>query len=211
MNFNSNRLLSFFINIAIRRLNRDVFKRLNITDDKINCMFFPSAAIASRFTMALEGFRQPIETVQFHLPRNSNIRDAPWMRFYAVLYAADLEDDAKAFWRDTGSGISSRHAEYCHEWLDYLQSSSANPSFQIQPIKQNISDLEASFASLPCVIKEREAVKAFIAELATSEQPGQSTVTSNDVFLYPGGMCAINAVSRALITLAPQPETVIYG
>jgi cystathionine gamma-synthase len=48
-----------------------------------------------------------------------------WASFSAVLFPLDLFKQAMGFWRDTGTGISTRHAEFSLSQFDYLVSDSA--------------------------------------------------------------------------------------
>lgn len=61
---------------------------------------------------------------------------------------------------------------------------------------------------------DKEAIKSLIARLARSEKPGSAELTTHDVFLYPKGMAAINAVARAVFKTQPRgvdPQAIIYG
>lgn len=46
-----------------------------------------------------------------------------------------------------------------------------------------------------------DELKAFLANLAMSEQPGEPEVNPDDVFLYPNGMNAIYSLSESLSSL----------
>ncbi|KAH8820209.1 cystathionine beta-lyase [Xylogone sp. PMI_703] len=174
----------FFINATVRRLNDAVLWRLKApSPDMIGSMIFVSPESAARCVESLSSKATngpDIEVVRFFLPNNSEIslKDAFWASFSIVLYPAALSKEANAYWRDTGDGISTRHAEFCLEVLDYLQSE--------------------IIQSLPSGVAERHALQESIACLVTSEQPGQKKVNPEDVFIYPRGMSAIYATARAL-------------
>lgn len=207
----------FFINAQIRSLAGAALQRLKVEQNAgISALIFVSAASATRYVASLSSRNPgagPVEAVRFFLPEESKspTLEAYWATFTVVLYPTDLLKEGMSYWRDTGDGISTRHAEYCLGCLDYLQSDCANPSFCTPPLKSNINGnkqlpkLETSGDS------ERQALKEFIAKLATSEQPTQKQVTSENVFLYPRGMSAINAVSRALVPSEATSEVVAYG
>lgn len=57
--------------------------------------------------------------------------------------------------------------------------------------------------------RDSHEVKSFLADLATSEQPGQPTVNPDEVFLYPTGMNAIYTLSQALVS--PEYKVAMYG
>ena len=209
---------SFLIHPFVQALNRAVLVRLQIKGDETGCTTFPVAGSANRCLAALKAHHHGgsvLEIVRFSLPtllQGSGFPEAQWESFYAVVHPATLGQKAFEYWRDTGDGISSRHAEYCHARLDYLGSTSSNDALRTQPLKSYLIDAEASPAPVKSSAVEKLAVQSFIARLATSEKPGQQLVSVNDVFLYPGGMAAIHAVSRALASLSDhQSEVVGYG
>ena len=154
-----------------------------------------------------------LDTTRFalpSLPQTSGSDDSYWTAFYVVLYSTSLSQDAAAFWRDTGDGITSRHAEYCHARLDYLESDSVNASLRTQPLK-SIMAAGPSLAPVKSAFAEKRAIESFIAKLATSEQAGQPLVGFRDVFLYSKGMSAISAVARALASFSENPDAAAYG
>ncbi|KAF7503531.1 hypothetical protein GJ744_003643 [Endocarpon pusillum] len=207
----------FFIHRIIQKLSRDVLTRLQTTDDGTSCMIFPTQSGAARCLAELKASDPDdsvLEIARFALPsslRPSGSDDAYWTTFYAVLYPTSLSRDAAAFWRDTGDGITSRHAEYCHARLDYLESESANISLRTQPLKSNMMDAGPSLTPIRSAFAEKRVIESFIAKLATSEQAGQPCVSFRDVFLYSKGMSAVSAVARALASLSDKSDAVAYG
>lgn len=180
-------------------------------------MIFPTASGATRCLAEL-GAGIPddsvLEIARFalpSLPQTSGSDDAYWTTFYVVLYPTSLSRNAAAFWRDTGDGITSRHAEYCYARLDYLESDSINISLRTQPPKSNNIAAEPSLTFVKSAFAEKRAIESFIATLATSEQAGQLSVSFRDVFLYSKGMSAISAVARALASLSDKSDAVAYG
>ncbi|KAK2744989.1 hypothetical protein FQN57_004119 [Myotisia sp. PD_48] len=115
------------------------------------------------------------------------------------------------FWRDTGTGISSRHAEYCLKRFDYLKSDADLPSLRSPALKERIKDPNLILTAVTTATAERLDIEMLIAKLASSDKPGQRPVTSNDVFLYPNGMAAIYAVIRAIEALDSEGGVAIYG
>lgn len=59
--------------------------------------------------------------------------------------------------------------------------------------------------------KNTGKAKSCIAQLATSEQPGQPAVSPEDVFLYPNGMNAIYKLSETLISTTTDCTVAAYG
>ncbi|RFU29334.1 hypothetical protein B7463_g7019, partial [Scytalidium lignicola] len=206
----------FFINTKIRQLSDAVLHRLNVTMPKeINSMVFVSEASAVRFveTLSMQNTDDPhVELIKFFLPKKSGLplADAYWAAFNVVLYPTGLAKEAAAYWRDTGDGISTRHAEFCLDRLDYLQSESTNPTFCTPPIRFTIAETRLA---TPCSsgVAERRVLQEFIADLTSSEQPGQRKVNPESVFLYPRGMSAIYSVMRALASIGRPSRVVAYG
>lgn len=180
-------------------------------------MIFPTKGGAARCLAELKASDSEgsvLETARFALPglpQASSSEDAYWTAFHVVLYSTSLAGDAAAFWRDTGDGITSRHAEHCHARLDYLESDSVNTSLRTQPLKSIMTATGPPLTHIRSAFAEKRAIESLIAKLATSEQEGQPLVSFRDVFLYSTGMSAIAAVARALASLSEQSDVVAYG
>ncbi|PIG80112.1 hypothetical protein AARAC_011650 [Aspergillus arachidicola] len=120
----------------IRDLSDAVLRRLRINDTTVSCMVFSSGAAGHQCATVLKTLPSEnpftIEVVRFVMPLESNLGDTSshWANFTAVLYPSDLLKAAMAFWRDTGSGLSTRHAEFCLEEFDYLDSDSSTPAYR---------------------------------------------------------------------------------
>ncbi|KAF4211743.1 hypothetical protein CNMCM8980_001821 [Aspergillus fumigatiaffinis] len=192
----------FNINTHVRDLSNAVLSRLQVADAQI------------RFLKASWMQRSMVEVVDFVMSPASDVEDgtAYWAQFSVILFPDELWSEAMSFWRDTGTGISTRHALFCLEELCYLESKSPNPAYQTAPPCQR-----GSQPSSPLHISVRSAlasipvVKSFIAQLATSEQPGQPPVQSGDVFLYPNGTNAIYVLSQMLASYKAESTVVAYG
>ncbi|KAB8227113.1 cystathionine beta-lyase [Aspergillus alliaceus] len=203
----------FYIHKIIQRLSQEVLSRLKVAD--ANCMIFPSVASAGRCAGFLDQKTSPsnLRTVSFHAPElrpdGLSVEQAKWAHFEAVIYPSDLQPEAMAFWRQSGDGISSRHAEYALSLIDYLEvMENGTPNHDLCLI----SDSQACAApELKSGAEEKRSIRSFIAELATSDEGGQ--LTAHDVFLFPKGLSAIYAVSRALrfLSLGGQDSIVVYG
>lgn len=203
-----------YINKIIQKLGEAVVCRFNLSD--IACLIFPSSGGSSRCVDFLHRKQSDatIQTATFHfpqpLPPSWTAAEAGWAEFYAVLFPKDILKEALAFWRQTGDGISSRHAQLCFQLLDHLESSSSIFGLRTAPTQPNTNvplSLRPESAE-----SERQFVRSFIAELATSEN--EQKLATKDVFLYQKGLSGIYAVSRALIKIAAsseRPRAVIYG
>lgn len=206
----------FYLNKPIRNLSDAVLRRLQITDTTVNCMVFSSATDARQCATTIKKLpsENPItvEVVRFVMPLESNLGDtsAHWANFAAVLYPSDQVKGAMAFWRDTGSGLSTRHAEFCLEELDYLDSDSDAIEYRTpSPRKRCRGEIPRSLTWMRAAVANKHEVKSFLANLATSEQPGRKAVSPDDVFLYPTGMNAIYSLSEALAS--PESKVAMYG
>jgi cystathionine gamma-synthase len=141
------------------------------------------------------------------LPEGLSPQEAKWAHFDIVIYPSDMQSEAMAFWRQSGDGISSRHAEYALSMIN-----------QLRPADDNCRTLCLDTVCQPCKAprlqsgeKEKGFIRSLIAQLASSEKGG--SLTAHDVFLFPKGLSAIYAVSRALraMSLCGQDSIVVYG
>lgn len=155
-----------------------------------------------------------VETVQFFMPPESKLEESPtnWADFSAILLPSELWKDAMAFWRDTGTGLSSRHAKFCLEELDYLDSDSPKSEFCTPaPQKRNQHQIPPLLTMVQTAATSMNGLKAFIRQLATSDQPDQPAVSIDDVFLYQNGMNAIYSLSESLSSLNANSTVAAYG
>lgn len=137
---------------------------------------------------------------------------------FALLFPVTCFDKVMGYWRDTGSGISSRHAEYLLKLFDKLESKSANSDYFTSSREEPGTEIEHPkwIHKLPSGQAEKQAVKELIAHLSTSESnndDGSAAVSPRpaDVFLFPNGMSAIYTLSRALASCPGSHEVVGYG
>ncbi|OGM50583.1 hypothetical protein ABOM_000775, partial [Aspergillus bombycis] len=203
----------FYIHKTIQKLSQGVLLRLKVAD--ANCMIFPSVASASRCKQFLDGKASPahIQTISFRKanssPEGQLSEQAKWAGFEVVIYPGDLQTEAMAFWRQSGDGISSRHAEYALSQLDRLEAAEDSIIYHT-PHPKSVERL-CTAARVNSSTEEMMFIRSFIAELATSQRCGKPT--AHDVFLFPKGLSAIYAVSRALrsMSLCGQDSIVVYG
>ncbi|KAL4756014.1 pyridoxal phosphate-dependent transferase [Aspergillus foveolatus] len=209
----------FYIHQIVQNLSRRVIDRLRLDADEVNCVPFPTAANASQCMAGLKTPNSTIipEIVRFSpRARNTMIETENWTTFYALLFPVTCFDKVMGYWRDTGSGISSRQAEYLLELFDNLESKSANSDYCTSGRKDPVIDIEDSkWHKFPSGQAEKQAVKELITHLSTSESnnDGFAAVSPRpgDVFLFPNGMSAIYTLSRALAS-CPGPHLVVcYG
>ncbi|KAE8389071.1 pyridoxal phosphate-dependent transferase [Aspergillus alliaceus] len=180
-------------------------------------MVFSSAKAAQQCATTLKAAsmrHSVVEVVEFVMSPASDLGDgtAYWAQFSATLFPDELWSEAMAFWRDTGAGISTRQAPFCLEELCYLESKSSNPAYQTSsPCKRENQPSSQLHTSVRSTLASETAVKSYIAQLVTSEQPGQPLVQPGDVFLYPNGTNAIYLLSQMLASSKAEPTVVAYG
>jgi cystathionine gamma-synthase len=140
-------------------------------------MIFPSPRAALQLSKILEthpvGSPYIVDVIRFSMHPESDV--APnWASFSAVLFPLDLLKQAMGFWRDTGTGISTRHAEFCLSQFDYLVPDSATTKAFCTVATRKSPSLLAEIPSAAA-----GEVKSVIAGVAT----GQLAVSPDDVFL----------------------------
>ncbi|KAJ5531565.1 Pyridoxal phosphate-dependent transferase major region subdomain 2 [Penicillium freii] len=174
----------FFFTTEVRELTERILERLGLGGvDGVSCMVLWSLPSVSRCERVIRDSGAPgdaVVPVRFFLPERLSC-EASWLEIHAIIYPTQYFGAAFTNWINTGDGMSSRHAEFCLPGFDYLQSHSSNPAFCTVPPKTLVVKGEP----IPVLLTSGTV------ELDSLPSP-------NDVFLYPGGMSAINAVARAL-------------
>lgn len=155
------------------------------------------------------------KTYQNQIPSTSThwqIQISELGNFSVVLIPSDSWNKAMILWRDTGSRLSTRHAEFCLEVLDYLSSASSNKDLCTGAHRKgNHHSLPQSLSWVEAAEDSVDGVKSNLARIATSEQPGQPAVSPDDVFLYPTGMNAIFSLSENLFQLEGDSSVAAFG
>ncbi|KAI9372447.1 hypothetical protein BJX61DRAFT_542677 [Aspergillus egyptiacus] len=190
------------------------------------CMILPSAPAAQRLITTLTGRNTSHHAsvspyIRFGVPAGNDDDDGSsasrWATFFAVLYHTDLAPDAMAFWRETGDGISSRHAEFALAWFPYLESQCVDRRFCTNarlPLHRAALPALPSLPSRATTATEVAVIKALLAASAASDAPDQAPISPKDIFLYQKGLCGIYAVARSLVpenSSAKTSQVVIYG
>lgn len=164
-------------------------------------MVFPSKDAANRCRQYLHKSQGPTITVQevsFSLNQKVSEANRIWACFSAILFSEQYSQCANEFWADMGDGISSRNAEFCLERFPFLSSVSSVPDLQsratrhdcgmIPPEPWHHSDTDT-----------KKTIKTVISKLVTPSQPRRETVSPEDVYLFPKGMCAIHSLASILV------------
>lgn len=216
----TNGIFRFYINKPVRELSSAVLRRLLLSDDNVRCMVFSSATAARRCLTTLRASRTHVENptvlevARFFMPLESfqGATACHWANFSALLFPFELLKEAMAFWRDTGSGLSTRHAEFCLGELDYLDCDSENPEFRSPaPLKRDHHGIPQTLACVQSAASSAPELRSILAKLATSDRPGEPDVLPDDVFLYPTGMNAIFSLSESLSSITPNSNVAAFG
>lgn len=167
------------------------------------------------------GFRHPCIKFSYRHEGNGDVACVTehdrWAKFYAVVYDISLVPEAMNFWRETGDGISSRHAAFVLELFPILLSESQDPTLRTVAERAAAKVDVSIFQALPThstTTAEIGILKTLLAQSAASTKPQQRPVQANDIFLYPKGLSGIFAVARALRNGVPPGEkatAIIYG
>lgn len=182
-------------------------------------MVFASAIAARKCITALRAAPaysedpSPLQHIRFYMPPESSLaKPAHWANFSAVFMSSKLWKEAMAFWRDTGTGLSTRHAEFCLNELQYLDSDSSNPELCTPASqKRDHRQMPHSLTRIQSAASSVGELKAFLAHLATSERQDEPEVDPDDVFVYPSGMNAIYSLSESLSSLQLKSTVAAYG
>ncbi|KAH9206090.1 cystathionine beta-lyase, partial [Leptodontidium sp. 2 PMI_412] len=206
-----------FINTIIQELSATVLERLQARDGHTECMLFPSIPASQRLIVSLTT-KNPSHFCDEEVKMEEENEDhSRWATFYAVLYHTELAPEAMGFWRETGDGLSSRHAEFALARFQFLESQCVDGSFCTKP---NLNKHQAYRGDLPSLqpatttAAEVATIKALLAKTASSDVPGQGPVRPQDILLYQKGLCSIFAVARSLVPEGPstkKSQVVIYG
>jgi cystathionine gamma-synthase len=156
-----------------------------------------------------------------------------YIELYVVFFPSDLARLAKSFWQHTGTGISSRMAEYCLSVLSHqTEVSSGYPTPPLTPNlpepstcnnnddMTTLSGVASPLYALPLVkaARAKQIVRQRIANLVVedpsmekSARIAQRVVSEDDVVLFPSGMSAIWHVHLALVQCFPRSKSVSFG
>lgn len=97
------------------------------------CMLFPSEEAMKRFLSSLrdQNARNSAASILFYVPPALLPPQAPWDRFFAVVYHQDFHAEARRCCAAMGidGGLSSQQTEFCAEYIHCMPSISSNPAF----------------------------------------------------------------------------------
>ncbi|KAH6665687.1 PLP-dependent transferase [Halenospora varia] len=230
----------FFIHQLIDELAGKIVKRHqedhdsyrpDISNRVLHGMIFPSAYYAGKCEEFLkrkntsEAQKDQIKTLNLGLASLKTkdcfaTKQVDWvnLELHAVIFPPGLFAIAKSFWQHTGSGISSRYAEFYLKHIDsvLVRCSSTCERCKVKKVENLAGEHESSQITsnnLPSV-EEDSHCKDILRQRLANLHPRPSEITeSEDVFIYPTGMCAfINLATSILEMGSGHPcEFVCYG
>ncbi|KAF7986257.1 hypothetical protein HWV62_35164 [Athelia sp. TMB] len=215
----------FAIHPSIQKLSA-VFEQ-HLGCDREGSLLFPSsnaARLGRDFIIAESikiGTPLPARVVQISITKEGDlvtIIDCPDISsnqsfsgiIHAVLYPAHAYQLAKLFWTLPGMGISSRRAQF---WLSLLSKNAASwTRFGLEAVPNLVGSSWQSdqpcFDSVQGKLAKR-AIRNRIAELLRHGRP--AATSSEDVLLYPTGMCAIWNAHNVASKAHPTAKSVCFG
>lgn len=159
-------------------------------------LLFPNVAAArsclnyviSRTEPDVNSGKIKLHAIEFGLPPGGDDGIKAGHVLYGVGYSEAASEVAAAFWRLTGTGISSRLAQKCLQYQGRL--STRNMAGCV---------IEHPKAETNSVYNTLRSRIAGLVERTPAEVPREKKVDKSDVFLYPSGMSAIYHLHKLLL------------
>ena len=129
----------------------------------------------------------------------------PTIRLYAIYFPEKLMQTAMAFWRLTGTGISSRLAQNIHKDPGSLRQA----SFDSVDALSRYQGLQGSSSDLGAMKNIRERISSLLKRASISPDISNK-VSASDIYLYPTGMSAIYHCNFLLQSWMPA-ESIVFG
>lgn len=124
-------------------------------------------------------------------------------RFFLVFFPVQINATAMAFWRLTGTGISSRLAQSMHEHLDSIAPAPADELCGSNPeLFRELADTHADNMVRTRILK--------LLQRGSVDPVRSALFASTDIFLYPTGMAAIYDTNKLLQSWRPA-QTIVFG
>lgn len=180
----------------------------------VKARIFVSEEAASRLRHTFKEKDSAANTyvIEFKVPQPDNPDIANWAHFVLVLFPESLEEEAFTFWLNHGDGISNRHAEFCLNLLDFMDTrcEDGEPDFQTSGPRSGdaLTDLPGWTNSGST---EKTAIQSVLAGTISSQNRAMVPVQPEDVFLYSTGMMAIGKIARAMSDMSGDVAAVIFG
>ncbi|KAF5982986.1 hypothetical protein FBULB1_4030 [Fusarium bulbicola] len=205
----------FFFCEPIQSLVERVRQRLKFGPDDLDCYIFPSSDDVGDYVAQLGAITVTAHRVRFHsrgpapAPATST-SVTPYLTFSALLVPPGHKACLMNIWAELGTGITTRHAQYCLDHFDELTSTSPLPEYTTQADREPSHDPDSA-EWIRRGASDLAALKDFIAGLATSDEQDLKDVEAHDVFIYPNGMNAIYNASEAIAVNNLGTSVVTFG
>ena len=138
-------------------------------------------------------------------PHRYSPLQSPTMRLYAIYFPEKFMQTAMAFWRLTGTGISSRLAQDVHKDPRSLRQA----SFDSVETLSRYQGLQGTSSDLGAMNKIRERISSLLKRASISPEISNK-VSASDIYLYPTGMSAIYHCNFLLQSWMPT-ESIVFG
>ena len=130
---------------------------------------------------------------------------SPSIRLYAIYFPEKVMQTAMAFWRLTGTGISSRLAQNIHKDPGSLRQG----SFDSVDALSRYQGFQGSSSDLGAMKNIRERISNLLKRASISPEISNK-VSASDIYLYPTGMSAIYHCNFLLQSWMPT-ESIVFG
>ncbi|KAM3064755.1 hypothetical protein ACMFMF_011750 [Clarireedia jacksonii] len=199
----------------IRELADAALERLNIaTGGDTACLLFPTASFARDCAKHIVKEKPDVivDIVQFQSPKNCDRSAAQVLSiasFAIAVFPKEAKLPAMMFWMYVGGGLTTRHAIFAKDYINYLEATSNNQKTKIQAPQPATTLPTPSWVY--DIVPTTMHVKSIIANLSTSESFSLPVITADHVTLYSTGMSAIYHASQALQAVATTSTVVAFG
>ncbi|KAI1663431.1 Cystathionine gamma-synthase [Pyrenophora tritici-repentis] len=126
-----------------------------------------------------------------------------------AVFPSEAKHPAMMFWVNVGGGLTTRHAVFAKNYIDYLEATSSNQKTKIQPPRPMTTLSTPTW--IHDIVPTAMHVKSTVARLSTSDNSSLPVITADHVNLYPTGMSAIYHASQALRAVATTSTVVAFG
>ncbi|PNP82833.1 hypothetical protein FNYG_04064 [Fusarium nygamai] len=151
----------------IRSLMERVRQRLQLDPYYLGCYIFPSFDDANDYAAQLQQRNIAVHHVRFRSPVPGPATSTLYLAFSALLVPHGFRADLMDIWVNLGTGITTRHAEYCLNHFDELISTSSLSRYTTLAEKMPDHD-PYSEEWIPRGASDLADLKDFIARLVTS-------------------------------------------
>ncbi|KAF5252295.1 hypothetical protein FANTH_2595 [Fusarium anthophilum] len=173
----------YYFGWHIRTLVQQVRQRLGPDSNHLDCYIFPSSEDADDYVAQFREKRVTARHVRFQSSYSASTSTSVplYLAFSALLLPPGNTKHVLDIWENLGTGITTRHAQYC---LDHFY------------------ELKSTESTTPTFLHQKSA---------TSDVPHLKAVKARDVFIFPNGMNAIYNTSEAIAINNPGRRVVTFG